>query len=204
MAPAPLQRPARRHRAAAGRRPVHDHDDRGAGPPALPGGSSSGAPHAHARRPGAGSDDASGSGATRDTARYILPPGNYGGLPTTANSLDQLPLYDALTPLRGHVTAGDINRYFLPENFTPIGTGHEEVTGRPAGYRDQTVEEAWATRRPSGHPDWEVEGWVSSYLAIRDGELATVSDVVPQVAGHPALTVADHLRRHPEDWAHLR
>jgi NAD(P)H dehydrogenase (quinone) len=79
----------------------------------------------------------------------------------------------------------------------------EEVTGRPAGFRDQTVEEAWATRRPSGHPDWEIEGWVTSYLAIRDGELATVSDVVPRVTGHPALSVAEHLRRHPEDWAHL-
>jgi uncharacterized protein YbjT (DUF2867 family) len=78
-----------------------------------------------------------------------------------------------------------------------------EITGRPAGFRDQTVEEAWATRRPSGHPDWEVEGWVTSYLAIRDGELATVSDVVPRVTGHPAVSVAEHLRRHPEDWAHL-
>jgi NAD(P)H dehydrogenase (quinone) len=78
-----------------------------------------------------------------------------------------------------------------------------EITGRPAGFRDQTVEEAWATRRPSGHPDWEVEGWVTSYLAIRAGELAAVSDVVPRLTGHPALTVAEHLRRHPEDWAHL-
>ncbi len=66
-----------------------------------------------------------------DTARYILPPGNYGGVPTTANSRDQLPLYDALTPLRGHVTASDINRLFLPEDFTPIGATHEEKTGRP-------------------------------------------------------------------------
>ena len=37
----------------------------------------------------------------------------------------------------------------------------------------QTVEEAWATRRPSGHPDWEIEGWVTSYLAIAAGELST-------------------------------
>jgi NAD(P)H dehydrogenase (quinone) len=80
----------------------------------------------------------------------------------------------------------------------------EEVTGRPASYREQNEEEAWATRRPSGHPDWEVEGWVSSYLAIAAGELAAVSDVVPAVTGHPALTVAEHLRRHPEDWANLR
>jgi uncharacterized protein YbjT (DUF2867 family) len=79
-----------------------------------------------------------------------------------------------------------------------------DVTDRPAEYRDQTVEEAWATRRPSGHPDWEIEGWVTSYLAIAAGELATVTDVVPEFTGHPATSVAEHLRRHPEDWAHLR
>ena len=44
-----------------------------------------------------------------DTQRYILPPGNFGGLPTTTNSLDQLPLYDGLTPLRGNITTADIN-----------------------------------------------------------------------------------------------
>jgi uncharacterized protein YbjT (DUF2867 family) len=79
-----------------------------------------------------------------------------------------------------------------------------EVTGRPALYRRQTVEEAWATRRPSGHPDWEVEGWVSSYRAIAAGELARVTDVVPTLTGHAARTVTEHLRAHPEDWAHLR
>jgi Penicillin amidase len=68
---------------------------------------------------------------TSDTARYILPPGNFGGLPTTDDSLDQLPLYDALTPLRDNVTAGDIDRLFLPENFAPVGQTHEEQTGRP-------------------------------------------------------------------------
>lgn len=79
-----------------------------------------------------------------------------------------------------------------------------ELTGRPAEYREQTVEQAWGTRRPSGHPDWEIEGWVSSYLAIAAGELAPVTDVVPRLTGHPARTVAEHLRAHPEDWAHLR
>jgi NAD(P)H dehydrogenase (quinone) len=79
-----------------------------------------------------------------------------------------------------------------------------EVTGLPAEYRRQTVEEAWATRRPSGHPDWEVEGWVTSYLAIAAGEMAPVTDVVPSLTGRPARTVAEHLRAHPGDWAHLR
>jgi len=79
-----------------------------------------------------------------------------------------------------------------------------DVTGRPAVYRRQTVAEAWATRRPSGHPDWEIEGWVTSYRAIAAGELARVTDTVPALTGHPARTVAEHLRAHPEDWAHLR
>ena len=66
-----------------------------------------------------------------DTARYILPPGNYGGVPFTDNSTDQLPLYSRLTPLRGQVTEADIDKNFLPENFRPIGTAREEETGRP-------------------------------------------------------------------------
>ncbi|GAB5453241.1 MAG: penicillin acylase family protein [Halioglobus sp.] len=66
-----------------------------------------------------------------DRAYYILPPGNYGGLPTTENSLDQLPLYDGLTPLRGNVTDADIEALFLPEDFAPVGETREEVTGRP-------------------------------------------------------------------------
>ncbi len=66
-----------------------------------------------------------------DRAYYVLPPGNYGGLPTTDNSLDQLPLYDGLTPLRGNVTDADIERLFIPEDFQPAGETMEEGTGRP-------------------------------------------------------------------------
>ena len=53
-------------------------------------------------------------------------------------------------------------------------------------------------------PGGEIEGWVTSYLAIAAGELARVSDVVPRLTGHPARSVAEHLRAHPEDWANLR
>jgi uncharacterized protein YbjT (DUF2867 family) len=77
------------------------------------------------------------------------------------------------------------------------------VIGRPVEYVPQTEAEAWETRRPSGHPDWEIEGWVASYLAIAAGELDVVTDVVPQVTGHPALTVEEQLRRHPDQWAFL-
>jgi acyl-homoserine lactone acylase PvdQ len=72
-----------------------------------------------------------GHGQPGDVARYILPPGNYGGVPFTENSTDQLPLYSGLTPLRDNVTDADIEHFFLPEDFQPIGQAHEEQTGRP-------------------------------------------------------------------------
>jgi acyl-homoserine lactone acylase PvdQ len=68
---------------------------------------------------------------TEDVVRYILPPGNYGGLPFTDESRDQLALYDGLTPLRGNVTDADIENHYLPENFEPIGQTTEIETGRP-------------------------------------------------------------------------
>lgn len=67
---------------------------------------------------------------TEDRAFYILPPGNYGGLPTNDDSFDQLELYDGLTPLRDDVTDDDIEEFFIPEDFAPIGETVEEPTGR--------------------------------------------------------------------------
>jgi hypothetical protein len=41
---------------------------------------------------------AAAQAASSDIARYVLPPGNYGGIPTNAHSFDQLSLYSGLTP----------------------------------------------------------------------------------------------------------
>ncbi len=65
-----------------------------------------------------------------DRAFYVLPPGNYGGIPTNDDSLDQLPLYDGLTPLRGNVTDEDITKLFLPMDFAPVGQTHPIDVGR--------------------------------------------------------------------------
>lgn len=65
-----------------------------------------------------------------DQAFYILPPGNYGGLPTNDDSLDQLPLYDGLTPRRGDVTTEDLDEHFLPMDFEPVGETEEIDVGR--------------------------------------------------------------------------
>jgi hypothetical protein len=67
---------------------------------------------------------------SEDRAFYVLPPGNYGGIPTNDDSLDQLPLYDGLTPLRGEVSDADIETHFLAQDFEPVGETVEEPTGR--------------------------------------------------------------------------
>ncbi len=69
-------------------------------------------------------------GGSGDIARFVLPPGNYGGLPTGPHSLDQLSLYSGLTPLRRNVSMADVNRFFLPDDFKPIGKTMNEPVGR--------------------------------------------------------------------------
>jgi acyl-homoserine lactone acylase PvdQ len=71
-----------------------------------------------------------------DRAYYILPPGNFGGLPTNDDSVDQLALYDGLTPLRGSVTDEDIEELFIPMDFEPVG----ETTLLDVGRDGVTVE----------------------------------------------------------------
>lgn len=63
-----------------------------------------------------------------------------------------------------------------------------DVTGRPHRFHDETLEEARASRAHHGAPDWLVEAWISTYTAIRDGELAHVSDDVPRLLGRPATS----------------
>jgi uncharacterized protein YbjT (DUF2867 family) len=77
-------------------------------------------------------------------------------------------------------------------------------TGREVRFVNETLEEARESRRPSGAPDWEIEGWVTTYAAIAAGELDVVTDHVERIAGHPPMTLTELLQRHPESWEHLR
>jgi NAD(P)H dehydrogenase (quinone) len=55
------------------------------------------------------------------------------------------------------------------------------------------VEEAYASRARYGAPQWQVDAWVTTYLAIARSELARVSDDVARVCDHPATTLAQVL-----------
>jgi NAD(P)H dehydrogenase (quinone) len=65
--------------------------------------------------------------------------------------------------------------------------------GREFTYRDETLEEAYASRSTYGAPDWQVDAWVSTYTAIASGELAPVTDDVARLTGRPATSLADLL-----------
>jgi len=77
-------------------------------------------------------------------------------------------------------------------------------TGREVVYVEETLEEARASRAPSGAPDWEIEGWVTSYAAVADGDLDVVTDTVVRLTGDDPMTLPDFLEAHPDSWAHLR
>jgi uncharacterized protein YbjT (DUF2867 family) len=65
--------------------------------------------------------------------------------------------------------------------------------GTPVTFHDETVPEAYASRERWGAPDWQVDAWVSTYVAIARGELAAVSTDVERVTGRPALSMAELL-----------
>jgi len=67
------------------------------------------------------------------------------------------------------------------------------VNGTPVRFVDETVDEAYGSRASYGAPDYEVTGWVTSYLAIREGELDVLSDDVTAVTGHPPTSVRTFL-----------
>jgi uncharacterized protein YbjT (DUF2867 family) len=77
------------------------------------------------------------------------------------------------------------------------------VTRRQIRFHHETLDEARESRRASGAPDWEIEGWVTSYAAIAAGELEQVTDTVEELTGHQPKRLGDWLREHPEAYRHL-
>ncbi|NHA67654.1 SDR family oxidoreductase [Phycicoccus flavus] len=67
--------------------------------------------------------------------------------------------------------------------------------GRDLRYEEETVEEAYASRRAAfDAEDWQLDAWVSTYTAIADGSVSRVTGDVERVTGHPARTLEDALR----------
>jgi NAD(P)H dehydrogenase (quinone) len=80
-------------------------------------------------------------------------------------------------------------------SMAEVATRAGAVLGRDLRFEDETVEAAYASRRAAyGAEDWQLDAWVSTYTAIRDGSCAEVTSDVERVTGHPARTLEQALR----------
>lgn len=82
-----------------------------------------------------------------------------------------------------------------PEALTldEVATILAERSGRPVRYHDESVEEAYASRRRWSAPQWQYDAWVSTYTAIAAGELAGVTDHVLRLTGRAPTGLASYL-----------
>lgn len=58
-----------------------------------------------------------------------------------------------------------------------------EHTGHPVRFVDETVDEARASRAAWNPPEWQMQAWITTYLAIARGELAAVTGDVEALTG---------------------
>jgi Penicillin amidase len=141
--------------------------------------------------------------AAADTARYVLPPGNFGGVVFNVHSTDQLPLYSGLTPLRDNITPADIDQYFLPEDFQPIEPSQEEMTGRPGL---QLIYDAYGIPHVYGETRADVSfgaGWVTArdrglLLQVGRGPARVAVADVPNIDAFSLVTSAQAFVPSPE------
>jgi uncharacterized protein YbjT (DUF2867 family) len=95
--------------------------------------------------------------------------------------------------------AGRVHELTGPRSLTltEVAETITRVTGRPVTYLPETSEEAYASRAGYGAADWQLDAWVSTYTAIADGSLATVTTAVEDLTGHPATPLEQVLRAEP-------
>lgn len=78
--------------------------------------------------------------------------------------------------------------------LTEIAARAGAVLGRELRFEDETLDEAYASRRAAYDAEqWQLDAWVSTYTAIADGSVAAVADDVRRVTGHPARSLEEAL-----------
>jgi acyl-homoserine lactone acylase PvdQ len=111
---------------------------------------------------GAATGDASPRIDFAGVALNVLPPGQTGELGVGRHSVDQIALYDGLTPLGGNVEQRDLTRFYKSARFGV--EGKPERTTRPrAGLR--IVRDRWGVPHVYGRTRADVEfgaGWVTA------------------------------------------
>ena len=111
----------------------------------------------------------------------------------------------AVAVLSGDGHDGAVYEMTGPEALTlhEVAEQVAQAAGRPVTYVPETLEEARASRAPSGAPDWEIEGWVTSYASIAAGELERVSPDVERLTGRAPISLAQFLLDNPDSYRHI-
>ncbi|MBA8817380.1 uncharacterized protein YbjT (DUF2867 family) [Microbacterium halimionae] len=64
-----------------------------------------------------------------------------------------------------------------------------KATGQRVTFHNETLAEAYESRKPWGAPDWQNDAWVSTYTAIAAGEVSAVSDAVEKITGQKPMSL---------------
>ena len=93
------------------------------------------------------------------------------------------------------------------ENHTLNMTGPEELSmteivkavseyfGKEIKYIEETVEEAYESRKIWKAEQWEYDSWVSTYTAIAENEQSGISNDIEKVLGRKATSLEEYLKK---------
>lgn len=74
-----------------------------------------------------------------------------------------------------------------------------EIVGKKLGknviYIDETLEEAYESRKKWNPKNWEMESWVSTYTAIAKGEQNGLSNDIEKILGRSATSINEFLEK---------
>lgn len=111
-----------------------------------------------------------------------------------------------VTMLTGNGVEGETYELAGSQRLTMAKVAAEisSVCGREISYVDETVEQARESRAAFDPPDWQLEGWISTYQAIAAGELGESNTTMRDLTGRPPMRFNDFLWENPTTWFGLR
>jgi uncharacterized protein YbjT (DUF2867 family) len=72
-------------------------------------------------------------------------------------------------------------------------------SGMSIKYHDETIAEAYESRKKWDAPAWQYDAWVSTYAAIAIGTLAAITDHVETITGRHPMTLAEYVSHQTPD-----
>ena len=79
--------------------------------------------------------------------------------------------------------------------LSQIAVQVSQISGKKIDYIDETIEEAYESRKVWPAEQWEYDSWVSTYTAIAKGEQAGVSTDIARVLGRKPTSLEQYLQK---------